>query len=76
MAGFYVDTYSTKYTCPFSSVSCSHPYGKSETQERPRGQHMAEVEWAEARWEGEVSCPSGPAPNPVPPEQQPLFQHT
>lgn len=48
---FYIDTYSTKNSCPFSSVSCSHPYGKSETQERLTA--VCVVEWSQAKPQGQ-----------------------
>lgn len=75
-SSFWVDTYSTKYTCPFSSVSCSHPYGRSETQERLTGLHTAGVGELQPRSEAD-SMPFQPRPpKPIPPDQQLSLCHT
>lgn len=64
---YWVDTYSTKYTCPFSSISCSHPYGKSETQERLSLQEVG-VGWTE---KGPPGQERGPAPWSLCPQTTP-----
>lgn len=68
---FYTATYSTKKTCPFSSVSCSHPYGKSETQEG--WQVCARQGWGErTRRPGSGGAtPSHPHPEAWPTNEQP-----
>lgn len=67
-SSFCVHTYSTKYTCPFSSVSCSHPYGKSERQEGPRSAG-GRAQWTEPgsrRTSRGVPRPSSPTPEACP----------